>query len=137
MYVHQYVHVCTYVCMCVYCSTVLVLVQVLLGLCSNVVWYGWYTLDPGPDDYQLKAYYWKGSCTVLSSLVIFTRLLFNSAQVRHFVNILYDLSTWSTGVHAVFFSVIKSESYSFCKDICPKTFINSICTSANPLYSHI
>ena len=55
--------------------------QVVLGFCSNVVWYGWYALDSRAEGYVLRAYYWKGSCTFLSSLFIFTRLLFNSAQV--------------------------------------------------------
>jgi hypothetical protein len=64
---------------------------VVLGFCSNVVWYGWYALDSRAEGYVLRAYYWKGSCTVLSSLFIFTRLLFNSAQTKRALQLLLHL----------------------------------------------
>ena len=57
------------------------LVQVLIAVVSNLIWYG--SLAPSvQENDHVSISLWRGFTVVVSSLAIFGRLFFNSAQVR-------------------------------------------------------
>ena len=55
--------------------------QVLIAVVSNLIWYG--SLAPSVQENEhISISLWRGFTVVISSLAIFGRLFFNSAQVR-------------------------------------------------------